>query len=252
MSGRSPRGRFVPRLWTLVLVAVLLGVSALYLTVWRPYSERVAILTDFNGTRAWASDVEKRGPDWLRTATTRRWLHGVDEEVSIGLLDDVHGLALSFSGADDPYLRRLHVFRQLTELHIDHAHVTDAGLQHLVRHQSLEVLNLSHNRIYGTGFEALRALPHLKSLDLAYTPIHDRQLEVLTTFPELKRVGVHACRHLSPAFVDRVVAERPGWLDGLETLQWSWEDEAQKRAAGDDGGRKQLVTTPAPVVELAQ
>ncbi len=252
MSGRSSRGRFVPRLWTLIVVAVLLGVSALYLTVWRPYAERVTVLATTDGPRAWAMDIEKRGPAWIRTCSAKSWLHGTEEDAPIGLLDEVHGLAFGFSGVDDAYLPRLQVFPHLKELRLDHAHITDAGLQHLRRHESLEQLDLSHNRIYGSGFKSLQALPHLRTLFLAYTPIHDAQLRTLTTFPRLEYVGVHACRHLTPAYVDHIVAERPGWLDGLETLQWSWEDEAQIRAAGRTGSRSQIATNPAPVLELAQ
>ncbi|HWB11504.1 MAG TPA: hypothetical protein VG826_19900 [Pirellulales bacterium] len=97
---------------------------------------------------------------------------------------------LDLPDATDDQLARLRL-PNLKILDLNHAAVTDRGLEHLRPLKKLETLDLNHTAVTGRGFQALTALKNLQSVNLASTPASDAGIAPLAQFPNLAVVTLN-------------------------------------------------------------
>ncbi|MBI4663201.1 MAG: hypothetical protein HY735_30710 [Verrucomicrobia bacterium] len=100
---------------------------------------------------------------------------------------------------DDAMLSRFAVFKELEELDLTDAQITDEGLAYLKPFTRLKKLSLLSTRIDGSGLRHLRALTHLIDLDLRDTQVTDAGLSNVKDFPNLEVLRLNWARKLTDA-----------------------------------------------------
>jgi hypothetical protein len=227
------QSRWVPRPGALACAACGLLLLAAYLTLWLPFQGRVEALRAIEAARGTYS-IDARGPRWLRRLTGYHHIGSFISNPRVGFLDRVGSVTLGRRADVGAALPHVAPLGGLAALDLSYSTVTDDDLVHLRPLDALEKLTLAHVRVNGRGFRVLNDLPHLKVVNLAYSPIRDHALNTLEHHPSLERVGVIACRHLTPGTVERIERERPGWLYGADSLPRCWADEQRSQARRAD------------------
>lgn len=211
---RSLPRRFLPPLWLLAGVLVLLVTAGFYFIFWRPFQLRAKVASDME--RYYGADVEYRefGPAWLRQLTGHHY-GGVAALPKVGgILDQVVSVRAGRPKTvphqiPEDLIRQLQHFPALQRLDLTYTNVTDDWLPGIAELKSLRRLELGHARVGGRGFHHLRRLPHLEELDLFYCPVRDQFLDDLAALPLLKHVNLSRCSHLTPQAISRLRTARP-------------------------------------------
>jgi Leucine Rich repeat len=214
-TASNPR-RFVPPLWMLAFVLVLLVFAGLYLVCWHPWQTRARIAAELTalGTLVEYQDV---GPDWVRQLAGKQVFGITLIPRPGGPLDRIVAVRVCPAGrpATVPHeipedlIRHLKHFPELQRLDLTYTNVTDDWLPAIAELKSLRRLELGHARVGGREFHRLRSLPHLEELNLVYCPVRDEFLDDLAAIGSLKKLNLFRCSHLSAQAIAEFRTARP-------------------------------------------
>ena len=238
MNGpEAPRSQ-MPGTKTLAVMGVLLVLAALYLTIWWPFQQRVALVRDLDGLRGNVI-TERRGPEWLWNLTGYYHRYGLAVNPRFGILDRV--VTIDFDGhlvdhqAARNMIPQMEILTDLEELSLDYGVATDDCLVQVSRLKSIKKLNLSHSRVSGRGFGRLKQMPNLETVNVSYSPVRDQALEHLKVVPKLRWVRMWGCRHLTPAGVADFERARPDVELGGATIEVGFGPKRSEKNSNTTG-----------------
>lgn len=208
--------RFVPPLWLLAFVMVLLVYAGFYLFCWRVWQTRSRVARDLTslGILVEYQDV---GPDWVQSLAGQQMFGITPIPRPGGPFDRIVAVRVCPSGRPGrvPHeipadlIRQLQQFPALERLDLTYTNVTDDWLPWIAEIESLRRLELGHARVGGRGFGHLRRLPHLEELNLVYCPVRDNYLDDLAALRSLRQVNLFRCSHLTVEAIEELRTARP-------------------------------------------
>lgn len=211
---RSRPRRFVPPLWLLAFVLVLLVTAGFYLFCWRVWQARSRVAADLT-SRGILVEYQDVGPEWLRQLANQRGITLIPGPG--GPFDRIVAVRVCPSGRPGrvPHeippdlILQLQQFPALERLDLTYTNVTDGWLPEIAELKSLRRLELGHARVGGRGFGHLSGLPHLEELNLVYCPVRDEYLDDLAALPSLKKLNLFRCSHLTSQAIAEFRTARP-------------------------------------------
>ena len=103
-------------------------------------------------------------------------------------LKELRQLILSYAEVTDAGMKHLTPLRNLQDLGLFHTGVTDSGLQELTALRGLVELDLGDTQVTDAGMRHVATLPALTTLRLNWTQISDEGLRALSVLPALKQL----------------------------------------------------------------
>jgi hypothetical protein len=205
-GARSSSRRFVPPVWLLTGVVVLLVTAGFYFILWRPLQVQTAIVRRMESMGASVGmeiGYREVGPNWLRQLTGHH-PHAWSKLPKVGGIFDQVIYVSAHSGVpffvqvgfqtvhDIPHrlLVDLQQFPSLKDLYLQNTNLTDDSLSLIAELKALRELNLANTDIRGDALWHLQKLPFLDRLTLHGCAIDDDCLADLATLQSLRSLDL--------------------------------------------------------------
>jgi len=164
----------------------------------------VARLTGLEHLELEGTDISSKGIFNIEPLKKLRFL-GADKTLikgdamkSIGKHTMLVNLVIGHNSLDDECYKDLVGLRNVTNLQVDNTHLSDKGLDYIIKMPSLEVIKLSGNNRIGDNSMAKFQNSKVKALNVQSTGVGPRSLPYFLKMPRLKHLKLEG-RNFTPA-----------------------------------------------------